>query len=27
VEAIDMSFEDARRMVMTAGLSKSERNK
>jgi uncharacterized membrane protein len=27
VEAIDMSFEDAMRMVMTAGLSKSERNK
>jgi uncharacterized membrane protein len=27
VEAIDMSFEDAMRMVMTAGLSKSGRNK
>jgi uncharacterized membrane protein len=27
VEAIDMSFEDAMRMVMTAGLSKSRRNK
>lgn len=27
VEAIDMSFEDAMRMVMTAGLSKSERKK
>jgi len=27
VEAIDMSFEDAMRMVLTAGLSKSEHNK
>ena len=27
VEAIDMSFEDAMRLVMTAGLSKSERKK